>query len=104
MVRHLVVWTFDDEKLPRENRAAYAKKIKTALEGLINRIDGLMISTVYTEVLPGSDGDIMLDSLFESEEALKAYQVHPEHLKAAELIAAVKKTRFCMDFPVEFEE
>ena len=49
--------------------------------------------------LASSNAEVMLDSTFESEEALKGYSVHPEHVKVAdEKVRPYTKTRSCMDF------
>ncbi len=43
----------------------------------------------------------MLDSELENEDALKAYQVHPEHVKAADTyVRPYTETRMCMDYEV----
>ena len=43
----------------------------------------------------------MLDSSFENEEALKAYAIHPAHVKVAdENVRPFTKTRSCLDFEV----
>jgi len=53
------------------------------LEGLQGQIPGLLDIKVITEGLDSSSGDLMLDSTFENEEALKGYSVHPAHVKVA---------------------
>jgi hypothetical protein len=41
----------------------------------------------------------MLDSLLESEEALKAYQTHPDHVAAANnFVRPFTEVRMCMDY------
>ena len=41
----------------------------------------------------------MVYSVFESEEALKGYAVHPEHVKVADnLVRPYTKTRACFDY------
>ena len=41
----------------------------------------------------------MLDSLFENEEALKGYAVHPAHVTVAQgKVRPYTKTRSCFDF------
>ena len=36
--------------------------------------------------------------VFESEEALNNYQVHPEHVKVAAFVRSITCNRMCMDF------
>lgn len=97
MIKHIIIWQLKPE-LEGEARAERAKAIKAGLEGLKGRIDGLLDISVETELLGSSNGDLLLDSTFESEEALKAYQVHPEHLKVAELVKSSVCSRSCADF------
>jgi hypothetical protein len=56
---------------------------------------------VQTEGLPSSNADLMLDSTFESEEALKGYSVHPEHVAVANTkVRPYTATRTCLDYTV----
>ena len=48
--------------------------------------------------LDTSDKSVMLISLFESQAALAAYQVHPAHVKAAGYVKSVMQERICLDF------
>ncbi|MDE7201938.1 MAG: Dabb family protein [Lachnospiraceae bacterium] len=51
--------------------------------------------------LASSNADVMLDSTLESEEALKGYAVHPEHVAVADgKVRPYTKTRVCMDFEI----
>ena len=47
------------------------KSIKSALVGLTGKIEGLEKMLVLTDKLPSSSGDLMMDSLFTDDEALK---------------------------------
>lgn len=51
--------------------------IKEGLEGLAGQIPGMTEIKVRIDCLPSSTVDVMLDSTFESAEALKAYSTHP---------------------------
>ena len=82
MVKHIIIWTLKDE-YSNEEKAAIKAEIKAGLEGLKGKIDGLTDIKVYTEGLESSNGDLMLDSTFVSEEALKGYAVHPDHVAVA---------------------
>ena len=82
MVKHVIIWTLKPEFTPEEKRAA-AEKIKSSLEGLMGKIDGMTSVKVNIDLLPSSTGDVMLDTEFTDENALKAYQVHPDHVYAA---------------------
>ena len=48
---------------------------------------------------------MMLDSTFETQDALDGYSVHPEHVFVAETyIRPYIATRLCMDYEVEAQE
>ena len=100
MVKHIIIWTLKDE-YSNEEKAAIKAEIKAGLEGLKGKIDGLTDITVYTEGLESSNGDLMLDSTFVSEEALKGYAVHPDHVAVASgKVRPHAKIRSCFDFEV----
>lgn len=97
MVRHIVMWNYKEGLTAEENRRN-AQKIKEELEGLVPVIPGVISLRVLTERLPSGGRDLLLDSLFESEEALQSYQVHPEHIRVSGFIGSVTQDRFCVDF------
>lgn len=94
MIRHVVAWNFKQGACPQED----GEKMKAALEGLKGQIDGLLEIKVHTNLLGTSNRQIVLDSLFESEAALAAYQAHPEHVRAAALVGTVAMDRICLDY------
>lgn len=98
MVKHVILWTLKDS-LTAEEKTAVKKGIKEGLEGLAGRIPGLTEIKVYTEGLPSSNADLMLDSTFTDEEALKGYAVHPEHVAVADgKVRPYTATRTCLDY------
>ena len=99
MVQHIVLWNYADGFSPEEN-VQNAQKMKSMLEGLPGLIDGIVELKVQISPMPSSNRDIMLDSLFESEEALSAYIVHPEHKRVGKFVRSVTKDRACMDYKV----
>ena len=100
MVKHIILWQLKDE-LQGVEKDAVKQGIKEGLEGLQGVIPGLLEIKVNTNGLASSNADVMLDSSFENEEALKAYAVHPAHVKVAdEKVRPFTKTRACLDFEV----
>lgn len=100
MVKHIILWSLKDEFQDTE-KEQIKKGIKDGLEGLKGKIPGLLEIKVYTNGLPSSNADIMLDSTFETEDALKGYASHPEHVKVADgKVRPYTKTRSCLDFEV----
>lgn len=97
MLRHIVAWDWKDG-LTDEEKRTHAQTIKSELEVLPRCISEIVRLTVHIDLLSSSDRDIVLDSLFESEAALAAYQVHPEHQRVAGLVKAVTQNRVCLDY------
>ena len=100
MVKHIILWKLKDDFSSAE-KETIKEGIKEGLEGLLGKIDGLTEIKVHTCGLASSNADLMLDSTFESEDALKAYAVHPAHVKVAdEKVRPFTQTRSCLDFEV----
>lgn len=100
MVKHVILWTLKEEYSDQEKQQIKAG-IKEGLEGLAGQIPGLLEIHVQTESLPSSNVDIMLDTTFESAEALQGYSVHPVHVAVADgKVRPYTATRSCMDFEV----
>ena len=98
MVKHIILWQLKDEFSAKE-KADIKRGIKSGLEGLLGKIEGLCEIKVYTEGLVSSNADLMLYSVFESEEALKGYATHPAHVEVANTkVRPFTKTRLCLDF------
>jgi len=97
MVRHIVAWSFK-EGFTEEEKQAHLHKIKSSLEALLAIIGGIVELNVQIDLLETSNRSAMLNSLFESEEALKSYQVHPEHKKVSEFVRSVMDDRVCLDY------
>ena len=82
MVKHVILWQLKDE-LSDTEKAAVKAGIKEGLEGLAGQIPGLVDIRVNIDVLPSSNADLMLDTTFETAEALKGYSTHPAHVAVA---------------------
>lgn len=97
MVKHIILWKLKEE----HNNDLVKEGIKSGLEGLLDKIPGLVEICVQTESLPSSNADVMLYSVFENEDALKGYAVHPEHVYVADtFVRPFTQTRMCLDFEV----
>ncbi len=97
MVQHIVLWNLKPELSAAEREAA-GTKIKEILEAVKDKVDGVISLEVKINPLSGSNRDIALLSCFESEEALNAYQIHPEHQAASVYIRSVTCERACFDY------
>ena len=95
MVRHIILWQIKDDA----DKASVKKNAKEALEGLAGKIDGLLSVKVHINGLESSNADMMLETSFTDEAALKGYSVHPLHVKAADTyVRPLTKLRVCLDF------
>lgn len=100
MVKHIILWNLKDE-FSAEEKETIKKGIKEGLEGLKGKIPGLLDIKVFADGLETSTADVMLDSSFEDENALKNYSVHPEHVAVADgKVRPFTKTRSCLDFKI----
>ena len=101
MVKHVILWQLKDE-LSAEEKVTVKAEMKESLEGLMGKIPGLLEVKVYTEGLESSkNAEVMLDTTFTDEEALKAYAVHPEHVAVADgKVRPFTKYRACFDFEI----
>ena len=72
-----------------------------ALEGLEGKIEGLVSMTILTEPFACSAGDLMMDSTFESAEALAAYQKHPLHVAVAD---GLVRPSVCQRLSFDYQE
>ncbi len=98
MVKHVILWTLKED-LSAAEKEQVKKGIKEGLEGLAGKIPGMTEIKVYTNGLPSSNADLMLDSTFESEDALKVYATHPEHVAVADTkVRPYTQIRTCLDF------
>ena len=100
MVKHVILWTLKDE-LSAEEKMTIKQGIKEGLEGLMGKVPGIVDIKVNINGLESSNADLMLDSTFESVDALKGYSVHPEHIAVADSkVRPYTKIRSCLDFEV----
>ncbi len=101
MVVHIVMFQFKEE-----NKVLNIAKVQDKLEKLEGKIDVLKTMEVGINFNESERAmDLSLYSIFESEEDLKAYAMHKEHLKVLEFIKEVtfesKVVDYILDYPVE---
>ncbi len=100
MVKHIILWTLKPD-IPDSEKVKIKQHIKMALEGLSGKISGLREIKVNINPLASSNSDLMLDSLFDSEEALKNYAAHPLHVAVADkYVRPFTATRNCIDYVI----
>lgn len=97
MVKHIVMWN-----LLGDTAAAKAEaiaRLKHSFESLRGRIPGLL----HLEIGVDTSGvdyacDVVLYSEFESQAALDAYAVHPEHLRVKNELEGLRIARHQVDY------
>lgn len=99
MVHHIVLWNFSSS-ISIEEKEIAANKMKLLLEPIAKLVPGTLSLEVVTKGLESSNKEIALISVFETNEALKNYQIHPEHVKAGEYIRSITCERACFDYEV----
>lgn len=97
MVHHIVLWNFKEDLSEQEKKEA-AFEIKRRLEAVADTVEGVVSLEVVIGAMESSNKDIALISRFETEEALKAYQVSPAHVEAGGYIRTVTSGRSCFDY------
>lgn len=100
MVKHIILWTL--KEMSEEEKTTVKAGIKEGLENLKGKIPGLVDIKVVTEGrIASSTADLMLDSTFESPEALKGYSKHPSHVEVADTkVRPYTAARSCLDFEI----
>ena len=101
MVKHIILWTLNPE-LSEEEKKKVKAEIKAGLEGLVGKVPGLLDVKVHIDGrLASSNADVMLDSTLESEEALRAYAMNPDHVAVADKkVRPYTVQRSCLDFEI----
>lgn len=98
MVKHMIIWKLKQDIVDKKSVAI---NIKNALEGLEGKIDGLLKMNILIEKFDSSAGDVMMDSLFVDEKALKEYQKHPLHVEIANgVVRPNVENRLSFDFEI----
>lgn len=100
MIKHVILWKLKEE-LSESEKQTITENMKRELEALKGKVPGLIDITIQVKPLASSNAEVMLDSTLESEEALKGYAVHPEHVRVADTyVRPYTQVRMCMDYEV----
>ncbi len=100
MIKHIVMWNLRGDTAEAKARAI--EVLKSSFESLRGRIPGLL----HLEIGVDSSRidyacDVVLYSEFESQAALDAYAMHPEHLRVKQELADLRIARHQVDYRVE---
>ena len=98
MVKHIVLFKLKD-RAEGATKAENARRVKEQIEALRSKMPGVIELEVGLNFEPSEAAfDLALYSVFESREALAAYQVHPEHLAVADFLGRVRESRVVVDY------
>ena len=96
MITHLVGWNLVAED--EEGKAAGAAAVKTALEGLVGVVPGLLDLVVSRNaVTVKGNTELALVAHYPTAEDLYVYIDHPAHEAAVEIVKANTKDRWAID-------
>jgi len=98
VIKHIVMWRLLAEA-QGNSKSANAELMKEKLEALEGRIPGLLKIEVGLDV-GGTEAsaDVVLYSELADQEALAAYQSHPEHEAVKAFIGEVQSERWVVDY------
>lgn len=101
MIKHIILWNIKDT-FSTDEKETIKQNVKENLESLSGKIPGMLDIKVRISGLASSTADLMLDSSFETEDDLKAYAVHPDHVNVADTyVRPFMSLRSCLDFEVK---
>lgn len=95
MIRHIVFWNLCDEA-EGADKYKNAAIIKTSLESLVGKIDGLKRAEVNMNYNPNGF-DLCFFSEFTDKKALELYQINPLHMSVKKFVHKVIKERVVTD-------
>lgn len=99
MIRHVVMWRVAGGCA--QEKAQNMNLIRESFDSLRNRVPGLLRLEIGADT-SGVDYacDLVLVSDFESQAALDAYAIHPEHLRVRQVIGDRRTHRYQVDYAV----
>ncbi|NLZ73912.1 MAG: Dabb family protein [Bacteroidales bacterium] len=97
MVKHIVLFKLKDS-ISQSQKNQIMNQFKEAIEALPAVIPFIRAIEVGINSNPEEQWNIALYSEFDSLDDVKKYAIHPEHVKAGQLLANVKEDRACVDY------
>jgi quinol monooxygenase YgiN len=100
MIRHIVMWNLRGDTA--EEKRANIERLRASFHSLRGRIPGLLQLEIGVDH-SGVDYacDVVLLSEFESQAALDAYAIHPEHLRVKQELGDMRIARHQVDYSAE---
>src|SRR5205823_6258555 len=95
VIHHVVAWHLRDDV----DRADAVARIRGLLEGLEGVVPSIRSIAVVEDVAPDDrNADVAVVATFADLAGLAAYQVHPEHQRAAAAVGALVTGRTAIDW------
>lgn len=96
---HMVMWKLNGATT--QARQAQARALVQAFEATRGKVPGLLRMDVGANLIEAADTcDLGLCMVFESQQALEAYNAQPEHLKVKKMMGPLRLTRSQVDFEI----
>ncbi|MEX0845351.1 MAG: Dabb family protein [Balneolaceae bacterium] len=102
MIKHVVMWKLKDVA-EGKTKAENAEVMKKLLEKLPYKINALQNAEVGINFVDASDEavcDVVLTTKFNTNDDLKVYAEHPDHLQVVKFIKKVVSERRVVDYEV----
>ena len=97
MIRHVVMWKFK-EFSEGKSKAENMEIVRDRLYALVPVISEIKRMEIGFDVSrTDASMDLILLTEFDTVDALRAYAVHPEHLKVADFVRRVVESRVVAD-------
>ena len=98
MVKHVVMWKFKNGTVDatKEENLRKAKALLDSLPGMIAEIKSFEVG--IDELHSETSYDLVLNSTFESKDAMVAYQQHPEHVRVVGFLRTVHMGKVVVDY------
>ncbi|MFM7012966.1 MAG: Dabb family protein [Betaproteobacteria bacterium] len=99
MIRHIVMWNLAGETA--DAKQSNIERLRQSFHSLKDRIPGLRHLEIGVDTSNVDYAcDVVLYSEFDSQAALDAYAMHPEHLRVKAEIGDMRIARHQVDYPV----
>ncbi|MCL3778991.1 Dabb family protein [Prolixibacteraceae bacterium JC049] len=98
MIKHIVLFKLREFAADAEKTAALnkMKEMLLALDGVIEELK--FIEVGLNHELNSANYDLCLTTHFNSMDDLKAYAIHPEHVKVVDYVKTIAEQRACVDY------
>jgi len=102
LIRHIVMWNIAGASA--DEKQSNIERLRRGFEGLRGRVAGLIRLDIGVDASAVDYAcDVVLYSEFESWDALRAYAVHPEHLRVRDELAGLRIARHQVDYELDVD-